>query len=136
MLGRVELHGRTDLHIVSDDDGSAVKKGAVMIDEDVPAKTDIVAVVAGKGGKNHGSFADRAQEIPKQGIAKIFTVIRRFIVLGQYLLCTASLNEQLPISGTVQLSREHLILFGLLGHQIRLRQLQTGGSGRMPHSSR
>jgi hypothetical protein len=45
MLSRVELHSRTDQNTFSNGEGSTVKKDAVIIDEDVPAETDVGAVI-------------------------------------------------------------------------------------------
>jgi len=63
MLRRIKLDRGTDLHVVFDLDRRAVEKDAVIIDEDIAPKTNIIAVVACKERHDGRSVADRPHEL-------------------------------------------------------------------------
>src|SRR5687768_7312170 len=116
--GRVELNPRPDLHVVANVDLGAVEEDAVVVDEQVAARADVEAVVAGEARHHGGAVADGAEQAAQDRVARTCLARRGGVVPGKDFLRPQASFHELGIRRAVGLAGDHLLAFE--GHRTEL----------------
>ena len=114
MAGGVESTLGADQHVVSKGHAAGVQNDAAVVHVEVPAHTDIPAVVAPEGRLNPQSFPSGAQQPAQQHLGGFdaLRLIGPLIELLALSLAGSQLRQQgLIMGGCVQHSPQHLLLF-------------------------
>src|SRR5690606_10652369 len=119
--GRVDLHGRSDQGVASDDDGADVKDDAVEVEEHPLAQSDVQSVVAEERRLDPRRIAARAEQLGEDPTPQFRLILPRRIQLPAQAPRPAAEFDEFAVERIVELPGNHAgpfraVRFGSPGH--------------------